>query len=402
MKRARELVTDMPAGIPYFTYLGAVATDSHPPTLDWETAYENWAVSRDPSIDQPQLIESMATDLKTFDERTEQSTANTLYRALAAHKLEFGVLLDSSNPSISDELGLTAKTTQLLIDIATETPHRVVFVNAVCWLLAIGHDSDQAILQTASFDEALADPIWSIFRPTSAKPAVVVDPIIASLAKAGCYDAQLWLCEQLSYDSSYDVKSTALRFGYSNVTPESADLYGEPNNRFAPALVDFIQRTELHSELRAEKIDDALCHAVIEILSEGLCTCIVDGTELSFFKQNIAIEEILRLTIEHLQGRSLRLDDLFDLAWFYHVVFEEIDRWLCEDVDSRFDENDLVFSRDKHRHLAQSIRDVFATAGNDETIRIALEAGGIKSENAQIALDRINGTYSPNTYYLSR
>lgn len=402
MKSVRDLVTIMPLGTPYFSYLEAVTTGSHPPQLDWETAYENWAVGHGRTVVQSQLTEKTATALSAFDACPEQSTANTVYTSLAVQNLELGEFLKSRTPSLKAELNLAHMTTRLLLDIATETPHRVVFVNAVAWLVVLVRDLDPALIQTAAFDDALTDEIWWVYGPTASESTEALDPMVAALAKAGSYDARLWLCEHLDDGPNHDVKSTALRFGFSSVTPASAELYGEPNEKFAPALIDFIQQTELHAQLQANEIDDELCHAVIDILSEGICVCIVDGVELSFFRQHIPIEEIFRLSIHHLQGRSLTLDELFDCAWIYHVVFEEIDRWLREDVDARFDENDLVISRNAHRKLAQSIRDLFAVAANKETLQTALDAGGVEGANAQIALDRINGTYSANTYYLNR
>ncbi|MEQ8691711.1 MAG: hypothetical protein RIC89_12880, partial [Pseudomonadales bacterium] len=160
MKSVRDLVTIMPLGTPYFSYLEAVTTGSHPPQLDWETAYENWAVGHGRTVVQSQLTEKTATALSAFDACPEQSTANTVYTSLAVQNLELGEFLKSRTPSLKAELNLAHMTTRLLLDIATETPHRVVFVNAVAWLVVLVRDLDPALIQTAAFDDALTDEIW--------------------------------------------------------------------------------------------------------------------------------------------------------------------------------------------------------------------------------------------------
>ena len=402
MASIRNLVTIMPVGTPYFSYLEALATDTHPPQLDREPAYDNWAARHSGTGIQSKLVEATTTALNAFDANPKQSTANTVYASLAVQNLELSEFLKSRTQASKDDLNLAHTTTRLLFDIANETPHRVVFVNAVAWLVVLLPDLDPALIRTAAFDDALTDAIWWVYGPAGSDSTGAIDPIVAALAKAGSYDARLWLCEHLDRDPNHDVKSAALRLGFSSATVASAELYGEPNEKFAPALVDFIQQTELHAQLQANEIDDELCHAIIDTLSEGICVCLVDGVELSFFRQHIPIEEIFRLSIHHLQERSLTLDELANCAWIYHVVFEEIDRWMREDADACFDENDLVISRNEHRDLAQLIRDIFKVPANKETLQTAFDAGGVAGADAKIALDRINGTYSASTYYLNR
>lgn len=394
----RNLVSAMPVATPYLTYLEALSTNTQPPELDWDITNANYQEGRDVQLDQSVCIRGMRSALSAFDANPGQDTANALYARLVEHKLHFGLFEESRIPVLGDDLKLGMQTMHLLTDIAIVTPQRLVFINVMYWLLALHRDLDQALMRAAGFDHELTDAIWFVCKELRSKPSLPIDPLTLSLAKAGSYEAQFWLCEQLDRNPSDEVKGLALRYGFSDGTPECSELYGEPNSAFAPALVEFVQRTELLTALEVNEIDGDLRHAALDILSEGVCTCIVSGSELSYFKQHIPIEAILGQLIRHLQGQSLSLDDLYNLAWLYRCVFEEIDRRLTDNTNALFDESELVVSREEHQQLAQLVRDVFLVPANRDRLAAAIEAGGVVGQNAQMTLKRMERSYASDLF----
>ena len=130
--------------------------------------------------------------------------------------------------------------------------------------------------------------------------ALSVDTAPPELAGADSLEAGEWLYSQLDNDPSDEQRGWILRYAYSDGNPECSELYGEPNPAFAPALVDFVQKTKFMEELEVDTIDDALCRAALTILSEGVCGSLVDGIELSYFRQTINIDKLLSLAIGHM------------------------------------------------------------------------------------------------------
>ena len=374
---------------PYIAYLRALSRDTAPPELDWAIANKNYHLANS-RIDRPAQAQAVRTALEAYDAAPGSDAARALCDSLAMHRWLAGLYAEHDIHTLAKGLSVSASTISLLRKIADETPYRVVFINAVTWLLALNRGLDQEFLGIAAFDSALTDAVWYVSEESRDEKAQD-DKLRFSLAKAGSFEARQWLYGQLDSELSDDLRGSVLRYAYSETTPESIELYGEPNPKFTPALVDFVNKTKLKDELEADTIDDALCEAALTILSEGVCNCLLNGIELSHFKRTISIEELLSLMIGHLQGRALPLNALFDLAWIYDCVFEEIDRWLSQDPDALFDEDDLVVSRKEHQDLARKIRDVFENPANKKLLDAAVTAGGIDSRNAKLTQDRING-----------
>ncbi|ANO50443.1 hypothetical protein BA177_03770 [Woeseia oceani] len=381
---------------PYIAYLRALSSGAVVPELDWAIVNKNYYLA-DSRIDRPAQEQAVRAALKAYDARPGEDTDKAVYDSLARQKWRASLFSEQRIHTLAEGLAVNASTISRLREIADETPHRIVFVNAVIWLLALSRDQDEEFRRIAGFDPDLTDAIWYVCEQSGATQ-VQANALHFSLAKAGSFEAQQWLCNQLDSDPSDEVRASILRFAYSDTSPESIELYGEPNPEFAPALINFVKKTKLLEELRAESIDDALCRAALTILAEGVCGSLTNGIELSHFKRTIAVDELLSLTIGHLKGRALSLDELFDLAWIYDCVFEEIDRWLSQDPDARFDEGDLVAGRREHRDLAKQIRSVYKSPENKERLEAAVKSGGIDGSNAKCTLDRIYGV-QPGTPY---
>ena len=372
---------------PYIAYLRALSCETAVPELDWAIVNKNYYLA-DSRIDRPAQEQAVRTALKAYDARPGEDTGRALYDSLARHRWRAGMFSEQRIHTLAEGLAVDASTISRLREIADETPHRLVFVNAVIWLLALSRDQDEAFLRIAGLDPDLTDAIWYVCELSAATP-VQANALHFSLAKAGSFEAQQWLCDQLDSEPSDELRASILRFAYSDMSPESIELYGEPNPDFVPALINFVRKTKLLEELEAESIDDALCRAALTVLAEGVCGSLANGTELSYFKRTIAVDELLSLTIGHLKGRALSLDELFDLAWIYDCIFEEIDRWLGQDPGALFDEGDLVAGRREHQELAKQIRSVYENPANKERLEAALKSGGIDGSNAKITLDRI-------------
>lgn len=377
---------DVPS-TPYIAYLRALSRDSAPPELDWAIANKNYHLAKS-RIDRPAQAQAVRTALEACDANPGSDAARALCDSLAMHRWLAGLYAEHDIHTLAKGLSVSASTISLLRKIADETPYRVVFINAVTWLLALNRGLDQEFLGIAAFDSALTDAVWYVCELSEATQEQA-NALHFSLAKAGSFEAQQWLCDQLDSEPSDELRASILRFAYSDTSPEPIELYGEPNPDFAPALINFVSKTKLLEELEAESIDDALCRAVLTILAEGVCGSLANGTELSYFKRTIAIDELLSLTIGHLKGRALSLDELFDLAWIYDCVFEEIDRWLGQDPGALFDEGDLVAGRREHQDLAKQIRSLYENPANKERLEAAVKSGGIDGSNAKNTLDRI-------------
>lgn len=374
---------------PYISYLRALSSNTAPPRLDWAITNKNYYLDAS-CIDRPAQKAAVRAALREYDARPGSDTAKDLYDSLAVHQWLAGLHSEHGIHALARDVSVSASTISLLREIADESPHRVVFINTVTWLLALNRGLDQEFLSVAGFESELTDAIWYVGE---ASDVITTEPdaLRFSQAKAGSFEARLWLCDKLDNEPSDAVRGSVLRFAYSDTTPESIELYGEPNPKFAPALIDFVQKTKLMEELKVDIIDDALCQATLTILSEGVCGSLLDGIELGHFKRTISVEQLLSLMIGHLQGRSLSLNELFDLAMIYDCVFEEIDRWLSEDPDAQFDEDDLVIGRQEHQDLAQKIRDVYEKPENKDLLYAALDSGGVDGKNAKLALDRLVG-----------
>ncbi len=374
---------------PYISYLRALSGDTAPPEIDWAIANKNYHVANS-RMDRPAQAQAMRAALEAYEGRPGNDTAAALYDCLAMHKWPAGLYSEQRIHTLGDGLSVSASTINMLQSIADETPHRVVFINAVVWLLALGRDLDQEFLRIAGFDSELTDAIWHACEESEAA-MIQGDALRFSLAKAGSFEARGWLCDQLNNEPSDELRASVLRYAYSDTHPEPIELYGEPNPKFSAALVDFVKKTKLLKELEAETIDDALCQAALEILSDGVCGSCTNGVELSYFKPTISIEKLLSLLIGHLEGRALSLDELFNLAWIYDCLFEEIDRWLSQNPDALFDEGDLIIGRREHQALAKKIRDVFENAENKDLLDAAMKSGGVNGSTARLALNRIQG-----------
>ena len=380
--------------IPYISRLRALFGDSEPPEMDWAIANKNFYIANT-RIDRRAKEKETRAALEAFAANPGNDAASHLYKLLLEHRLLSGMYSEQRIPELGDGLTLDAATIGKLREIVDTTPHRVVFINAMIWLFASGKDLDTELLCATAFESELTDAIWYIERTQEAVP-IRCDSLTVALAKAGSYEARMWLCGQLDGKPTDELRGVALRYAFSDATPESAELYGEPNLEFAPALVKFVEQTKLIDALGAETIDDALCRAALRICAEGICTSLMDGVELSFFRQMISIDVLFSRFVGHLQRRSLSLDELSNLAWIYDCVFEEIEFWLSKDPDALIEEGDLVSGRKEHRVLAEKIRDVFTTAENKDLLKVMVKAGGVDAMVAKQALDRVR----PNDDFL--
>lgn len=375
---------------PYMSFLRARSCDTAPPKLDWAIANKNYYVAES-RIDRPAQERAVRAALEAYDARPGSDTAKTLYDSLAIHKWLAGMYSEQRIHTLGNGLSVSTSTINMLLKIADETPHRVVFVNAVTWLLALSRDLDQEFLCIAGFDSALTDAIWCVCEASESEAATIQrDALRFSFAKAHSFEARHWLCDQINNEPSDELRGSVLRYAFSDTSPEAIELYGEPNPKFAPALIDFVKKTKLLEELEAETIDDALCRAALGILSEGVCNSLLDGIDFDDFERTISIGNLLSLMIGHMEGRALSLNELFDLAWIYDCVFEETDRWLNEDPVVRGNPGNLVIGRREHQELAKRIRDVYENPENKNLLDAVAQSGGIDGRNAKISLNRIN------------
>ncbi len=292
--------------------------------------------------------------------------------------------------TLDDTWSPSDRTLDILLGIAMSTPSRVVFINTTICLLTSCRPPSDAFLCSAAQDPELTDLVWKIHTGSSGE-IIELDSVILALAKAGSLDTMHWLCEALFRDPSKEIKAAAARYGYSDGTPECSELYGENNPEFNTALIRFIDATNLVELLQAETIDDALCNGALTICSEGLCSCLLNDMELIELKRAVSIEEILQRLVGHLKERTLTLDQLFNLAWLYDCVFEEIDRWLAQGRVGSYDEGDLVINERTHRALATSIREVFWSRDNQAELKRASKRGRVSRINAQLAMARMEG-----------
>lgn len=387
---------DPPASLsmPYLSYLRALSNDKEPPAIDWAIANKNFYVA-DTRINRPDQVLAVRAALEAFARNPADAAASHLYEQLFEHRLLSGLYSEQRIPELG--LSLDASTIGKLREFAETTTHRVVFINALIGLLASSRDLNTELLCAAAFESELTDAIWYVCRAQEAEP-IQCDALTIALAKAGSYDARMWICSQLDSNPSDELRSLALRYAFSDATPESAELYGEPNPEFAPALVNFVKQSKLIEALEAEAIDDALCNAALRICSEGVCTSLVDGVELSYFRGTISIDVLLSMLIGHLQGRALTLDELFNLAWIYDCVFAEIDGWLSKDPEALFEESDLVIGRREHRDLAQKIRSVYDNPRNRGLLENYVEKGGVDGGVAKQTLSRVRSGESADEF----
>ncbi len=282
------------------------------------------------------------------------------------------------------------RTLDILLDIAMTTPSRVVFINTTICLLTFARSPGRVFLCSAAQEPELTDLVWQT-HTNSLGDVVALDSVIVALAKARSLDAMHWLCDALFRDPSTEVKAAAARYGYSDGTPECSELFGENNPEFHTALIRFVDATDLLVLLQAESIDDALCNGALTICSEGLCTSLLSGVELVEIKRAVSIEAILQQLIGHLEGRTLTFEQLFNLAWLYDCVFEEIDRWLTQGTDGSYDEGDLVINEQAHLALAASIREIFWAPDNQAELAQASKRSRVSRNNAQRAIARMEG-----------
>ena|GEM_PF-464574 len=377
------------AAVPYLSYLQALSTDAAPPAMDWTIANKNYRTGSD-RVDHSPIAEKICAALEAFDERPGSDTGELLYECLLTQNWPIGEGGEATVGKLGESLSLDPRTVSKLLDFAKETPHRAVFINCLLLLLELAPGLDQRLLRTAAFDVDLRRPVWRVHDAEHLKTFHCDDPLTLALSGSwGDGDKNLFR-DQLSSDSADWFKGLTLRYAIWNSSPEfSRELFGELNPDFLPAVVNFVKQNELLNALDVKEIDDSLCCAALRILSEGVCECFGNNVDLEFFKESISIEKILVLLIGHLEGRTLSIYELVDLAYIYYWVFEEVDRWLREDAKALFCKGDLVVSRSEHQRLAKSIRDILTSPANASTLNNALAEGGWYGPNGQMSLDRI-------------
>lgn len=320
------------------------------------------------------LIDLRARRIEAFSalcQRPCTEHAEQAYHLLVAHKdCEVDVLTpvktDKSYQHIAGSF---------LLFVLLNSPHKVAVKNAIVLLAETETIVDTDVRRICSADSFLIHHLFPL-PCTEDLPATEKQALMRNLAENGSFDSQEYLYEHFTEESPDELRYYLLRHAQFAAEPsfktyDGFDVGYSPE--FHAAILEFAQRTELAKELNAKSIDDQLVTAALYFFS-NLSACWREGVAWSVFEAAVPATQMLDNLVEHLEGRTLSLENLEELADIFDTLFSDSMTRVEAEPNKQIPNDRLIASQVLHLAIAAKISAVLHAQPHAQLLENALSS----------------------------